>query len=40
MQPFSNQSHQELQARMNGLESKVDAMCMELKEMCKLLIAK
>ncbi|CAM6016547.1 unnamed protein product [Sphagnum balticum] len=45
-QPFSNQSffamrwHQELQARMNELEGKVNAMCLELKDMRKLLIAK
>jgi hypothetical protein len=32
--------HQELQARMNGLEGKVNAMCLELKDMRKLLIAK
>jgi len=41
-QPFSNQSFsamrwcQELQARMNGLEGKVNVMCLELKEMHKL----
>ncbi|CAK9202129.1 unnamed protein product [Sphagnum troendelagicum] len=45
-QRFSNQSlfamrwHQELQARMNELEGKVNAMCLELKEMRKLLITK
>ncbi|CAM6059165.1 unnamed protein product [Sphagnum tenellum] len=45
-QQFSNQSlfamrwHYELQARMNGLEGKVNVMCLELKEMRKLLITK
>jgi len=32
--------HQELQARMNELEGKVNAMCLELKAMHKLLITK
>jgi len=45
-QSFSNQSffsmgsHEKLQARMNRLEGKVNAMCLELKEMRKLLIDK
>jgi len=45
-QRFSNQSffamrwHQELQARMNELEGKVNAMCLELKEMRRILITK